>query len=263
MLFYLFVCLLYWFTQILFIELLLCARLCSRCFGESCEADRPGPHPSLRFPSNEGDWQWTGNKLSSHILSSLVNRLSTGDYIDFNHWLLVIDCELCSGRHMTSEVPGQSLLCTIQCHPYAHSAEGLLSIPSPSTNLKLSPFMVIYSKCTGLFSLLFEWAPRPNPLNCGRWVLSSYHDTLCPIWPAPYLCSGLTSPCAHQKADFYWVSNSLLFFVYFFTRSWWFIPVPMDSLTSHIIFLLAKLANILFSDAINLPSGKYYCTQDR
>lgn len=173
------------------------------------------------------------------------------------------DCELCSGRDKTSEVPGQSLLWTIQCNPYAHSAECHLSILSPSTNLKkLSPFIVIYSNCTRLFSLLFEWAPRPNPLNCGRWVHSSCHYSLCPILPALYLCLGLTSPCAHQKADLCWVSNSLLYFVYFFTWSWWFIPVPMDSLTSHIIFLLAKFANIPFSDAINLPSGKYYSTQD-
>lgn len=61
----------------------------------------------------------------------------------------------------------------------------------PATNLKLAPFIVIYSRSTGLFSLLFEWAPRPNPLNCGRWVLSA--TTI----PSTYLTSSLPVLRAH------------------------------------------------------------------
>lgn len=37
----------------------------------------------------------------------------------------------------------------------------------------------------------------------------------------------------------------------------------MNSLTSHFIFLLAKLDKFPFSDAINLASGKYYSTRER
>lgn len=153
----------------------------------------------------------------------------------------------------------------IQCHPlwsYAHSAGRFFSFPSSFPALSY-PSSLLFTPAAQGFSRYCSSGPQ----DPSHWVV---RDESSPAATVP------STPSYHPQPVF-WAHVPLVFirkqtsaglqtpsyFVYF-SRQWWrFIPVPVDSLTSHITLLLTKLANVPFSDVINLPSGKYYCTQDR
>ena len=153
----------------------------------------------------------------------------------------------------------------IQCHPlwsFAHSAGQFFSVPSSSPTLSY-PSSLLFTPAAQGFSCYYLNGPQDpshrvvrDESNPAAIVPSapSYH-------PPPVFWAHLPLVLIRKQTSAGLQTPS--YFVYFSTQSWWFIPVPVDSLTSHIIFLLAKLANFPFSNAINLPSGKYYCTQDR
>lgn len=135
----------------------------------------------------------------------------------------------------------------------------LLSIPPQA--LSCLVFTVVDFHCRGFSSWSFEWAPIPEQLSVGD-ELPVAVVPLGPSYRTP-TCSWLTSPLCSSVSWPLPSCTPLIFSVCFSTQSWWFIPVLMNSLTSHFIFLLAKLDKFPFSDAINLASGKYYSTQDR
>lgn len=87
----------------------------------------------------------------------------------------------------------------------------------PPQLTKISPFMVIYSKCTGLFLITIWMGPKAQPTEL--WEMSPFQ---LPRYPLPhltssYLGSGLTSPCVHQKADFCWVQIPSCFCLFLHT----------------------------------------------